>query len=384
MKPVLLQIYTNKKFNISLLLFQTSTSQLFLKTTSKCAFPKPSVLLLNMVFIESPRFHMLQINANPNENAIIMDPMYNDCKYQIQLLSSNEIYEFDVPIVGSYNKTLILATSNGLVLVIVRKGITNSQLLVFNPITKECIELLELPNLHSFWYYYFNQVCDFFEHDLQSSTYKIFLAWNFNVCIYNSSSQIWQSLDFISNSIPKYKFQVHPLLSVTYKNNIYIAISTSQKKLMMVVYNPIHDLWNTFDTNIESNNNNGRLIIANGRLLYAQVCTTMQNSTISIFEMNIEDKLLIPMIQILYPKEMQCDERYMQAKFILGFNNKITIMAYKKDVGITYNVCTHEQKEFRNNITNKCLYNDVIYPFKCTLVSPKRRQTLHGGLYSYQ
>ena len=40
---------------------------------------------------------------------------------------------------------------------------------------------------------------------------------------------------------------------------------------MMVVYNPIHDLWNTFDTNIESNNNNRRLIIANGRLFYAQV-----------------------------------------------------------------------------------------------------------------
>ena len=42
--------------------------------------------------IESPRFHMLQINANPNENAIIMHSMYDDWKYQIQLLSSNEIY----------------------------------------------------------------------------------------------------------------------------------------------------------------------------------------------------------------------------------------------------------------------------------------------------
>ena len=28
-------------------------------------------------------------------------------------------------------------------------------------------------------------------------------------------------------------------------------------------------------------------------------------------------------------------------------------MAYNKDVGITYDVCTHEQKEFRNNIGKK-------------------------------
>ena len=43
----------------------------------------------------------------------------------------------------------------------------------------------------------------------------------------------------------------------------------------------------------------------------------------------------------------------MQAKLIFGFNNKITIMACKKDIGITYDVCTHEQKEFRHNIDKK-------------------------------
>ena len=153
---------------------------------------------------------------------------------------------------------------------------------------------------------------------------------------------------------------------------------------MMVVYNPIHDLWNTFDTNKKSSDNNGRLIIANGRLFYAEFCdldTTMQNSTILIFEMNIKDKLLIPMIQILCPKEMQCDDsRYMQVGLIFGSSNKITIMTYNKDVGITYDVCTHEQKEFRNNIGKKFVLGDFIYPFKCTLVSPKCRQTLHGGL----
>ena len=322
--------------------------------------------------IESSRFHMLQINANPNENAIIKHSMYDDWKYQIQLLSSNEIYEFDGSIVGFYKETLILATSNGLVLVSVCKRCkTNCQLLVFNPITKECIELPKLPNSH-YADNNFRYVCDFFEHDLQSSTYKIFLTWQSNVCIYNSSSQIWQSLDYISNIKLKCQFPLSPFSSITYKNDIYVAISTPRKKLlMMVVYNPIHDLWNMFDTNIESYHGDyGRLIIANGRLFYAQVCCldfTMQNSTISIFEMNIEDKLLIPMIQFLSPKEMKLNEQLFQPKFIFGFNNKITIMAYKKDVGITYDVCTHEQKEFRNNIAKKNLYDDVIYALKCTL-----------------
>ena len=90
---------------------------------------------------------MLQINANPNENAIIIHTLYDNWRYQIQLLSSNEIYEFNIRDVSCY-KTLILAISNGLVLVIVCKGETNSQLLIFNPITKECIELPKLPNLH--------------------------------------------------------------------------------------------------------------------------------------------------------------------------------------------------------------------------------------------
>ena len=254
--------------------------------------------------------------------------------------------------------------------------------MVFNPITRECIELPKLPNLHFSWSYYFNLLCSFFEHDLQSSTYKIFLAWDSSVFIYNSSFQIWQSLYYISNLISKYEFEIYPFLCVTYKNDIYVGISSQRKKLMMVVYNPIHDLWNKFDINIESFHDNGRLIIANGCLFYAQDCNldrTIQNSTISIFEMNIEDKLWIPMIQILCPNEMH-DEWVVQGKFIFGLNNKITIVAYKKDVGITYDVCTHEQKEFRNNIAKNCLYGDVIYPFKCTLVSPKCRQTLHGGL----
>ena len=325
--------------------------------------------------IKSPRFHMLQINANPNENAIIMHSINEDWEYQIQFLSSNEIYEFDIPVVGNFYygfMTRILATSNGLVLVIVDNA--NFELFVFNPITKQCIELPKFPCSHDLRSIS-NVKCDFFEHDLQSRTYKIFLLWDLSVYIYNSSSQIWQSLNSISSFIfLNCQFRLCPFSCITYKNDIYIVIPTRGKKLMVVVYNPIHDLWNKFDPNIERNDNNGRLIIANGRLFYAQVCylDTTMNSTISIFEMNIEDKLLIPMIQIMCPKEMKCDEWCMQAGFIFGFHNKITIMSYKKDVGITYNVCTHEQIEFRNNIALKKKYcSSVIYPFKCTLVSPK-------------
>ena len=317
--------------------------------------------------IESPRFHMFQINANPNQQAICMHVSYStnhEKNFQIQSLSSNEIYKSDVPM-GLYGYTWLLATSNGLVLVLVYKDTNNNQLLVFNPMTKQCIELPELSNLPYGMRYL---ACDFFEHDLQSSTYKIFFSWKSNVYIYNSSSQTWQSLGSISNLVSHYPFSC-----VTYKNDIYIAICTLDKKLMMVVYNPILDLWNNFDTNIESNDDNGRLIIANGRLFYAQVNynRTMINYTISIFEMEIKDKLLIPIIQIIGPfdilTELGCHPIY--TKRIFGFGNKITIMRYKKS--ITYNVCTHEQEEIRNNIVNHC---DGIHPYNCTLVSPKHRQ----------
>ena len=320
--------------------------------------------------IESPRFHMFQINANPNQQAICMHVSYStnhEKNFQIQSLSSNEIYKSDVPM-GLYGYTWLLATSNGLVLVLVYKDTNNNQLLVFNPMTKQCIELPELSNLPYGMRYL---ACDFFEHDLQSSTYKIFFSWKSNVYIYNSSSQTWQSLGSISNLVSHYSVSC-----VTYKNNIYVAIRTLDKKLMMVVYNPILDLWNNFDTNIKSNDD-GRLIIANDRLFYAQVNFngTMWNYTISIFEIKIEDKLLIPIIQIIGPFD-DCTEHGFGpicAENIIGIGNKITIMRDNKS--ITYNVCTHEQ-EVRNNIVNHWdIHCHVIHPFNYTLVSPKRRQT---------
>ena len=119
-----------------------------------------------------------------------------------------------------------------------------------------------------------------------------------------------------------------------------------------------------------------RLIIANGRLFYAQIDfnDTIDNHTISIFEIKIEDKLLIPIIQIINPLEKGYPN-VIRSNLIFGFGNEITITRYKKDVGLTYNVCTHEQKEFRNNIFGNCKYGGVIYRFKCTLVSPKPKQT---------
>ena len=110
---------------------------------------------------------MFQINANPNQNAIIMNSIYKYSMNQIQLLNSNEIYAFDVSTIIIFYKTWILATSNGLVFVIVCKVITHNHFLVFIPITKECIELLKLPKLPNS---HFNLACGFFEHDVQFST----------------------------------------------------------------------------------------------------------------------------------------------------------------------------------------------------------------------
>ena len=131
--------------------------------------------------IKSPRFHMLQINANPNQDGFIVHSYEYQGKCHIQPLSSNEIYKFDFPtnrekIFGSQ----ILAVSNGLVLVELFIDKKPHQFLVRNPITKQCIELPQLsPKLFIDW----ERSCDFLEHDLQSSSYKIFVASGIGVYI---------------------------------------------------------------------------------------------------------------------------------------------------------------------------------------------------------
>ena len=90
----------------------------------------------------------------------------------------------------------ILAISNGLLLVKLRISKELVQFLVYNPITKQCTELPKLPIIISL---YLLEVCDFFEHGLQSSSYKIFLGSVHGIYIYSSSSHKWQAVDSFSN-----------------------------------------------------------------------------------------------------------------------------------------------------------------------------------------
>ena len=180
--------------------------------------------------IKSPRFHMLQINANPNQNGLIVHSNTYHGECHIEPLSSNKIYKFDFSTnCGKLNTSRILAVSNGLVLVkhiIYGKPI---QFLVHNPITRQCIELPQFsPILFMEW-----ENCDFFEHDLQSSSYKIFLASYGGVYIYSSSSCKWQAVDSFSNFKLNLAPKIYnkPYSCIMYKNNMYMAFFTSDEKL---------------------------------------------------------------------------------------------------------------------------------------------------------
>ena len=349
--------------------------------------------------IKSPRFHMLQINANLNQDAIIMDSMNDIKKPIIQSLSSNDINKFLNPIVDSascHDYDTIVAVSNGLVLV---KFYINNQFdipfLVCNPITKEYVKLPQFSKP----LYYLEIICDFFEHDLQSSSYKIIVIGYREVRIYSSSSHCWQTFnDSFSNFTSNFQYVLwNPFSCITYKNNIYVAfqtsiyewmIATSIYEWMIAVYNPVNDVWNNFNQNHEMNcklnDDDGRLIIANDRLFFAQVCYPRRNTflynnkSISIFEINIENRLLIPITKIIQPQDMEYN-RYLTTHCIFGLNNKIIIVGFMKDLVITFDVSSNEQEEIGyNNIIfgyhytkNKSTWNyDHIYPFKYTLVSP--------------
>ena len=97
-----------------------------------------------------------------------------------------------------------------------------------------------------------------------------------------------------------------------YKDNIYIAFNTSKIEWTIVEYNPTNDVWNNFNQNHEINyilNDEGRLTIANDCLFFVKVCYprtlnfTFTHKSISIFELNIEDKLLIPVTKIFHLEE---------------------------------------------------------------------------------
>ena len=178
------------------------------------------------LIIKSPRFHILQINANPNQDGLIVhsDEYQGEC--HIEPLSSNKIYKFDFSTnCGKILKSRILAVSNGLVLV--RHVIDSKphQFLVHNPITRQCIELPQL-SLGSFNFWERN--CDFFEHDLQSSSYKIFVVSHGGIYIYISSSSKWQAIDSFSNFKLNLESKIsdQPQSCIMYKNNMYITFLT--------------------------------------------------------------------------------------------------------------------------------------------------------------
>ena len=140
---------------------------------------------------------MLQINANPNQDGLIVhsDTYQEEC--HIEPLSSNKIYKFDFSTnCGKILTSRILVVSNGLVLVNLSIDSKPHQFLVHNPITRQCIEL---PQLSSKSFFFWEQNCEFFEHDLQSSSYKIFVVSNDEIYIYSSSSCKWQAVDSFSN-----------------------------------------------------------------------------------------------------------------------------------------------------------------------------------------
>ena len=70
---------------------------------------------------------------------------------------------------------------------------------------------------------------------------------------------------------------------------------------MMVIYNPIINAWNKLNLNVENHEifddcTNEKLIIIDHCLFFVQVCYSMSNKFILIFEMKIENRLLISII----------------------------------------------------------------------------------------
>ena len=324
--------------------------------------------------IKSPRFHMLQINANPNQDGFIVNPYEYHGKYHIEPLSSNKIYKFDFSTnCGKIHTSRILAVSNGLVLVNLSIYGKPDQLLVHNPITRQCIKL---PQPSPKLFIYLERNCDFFEHDLQSSSYKIFVASYTRVYIYSSSSCKWKVVDSFSNFKLNLEPKIYgrPFSCIMYKNNMYMAFSTLDNKWMVVVYNPKDDAWSNPSLSKEetyylSYTYGGRFIIADDRLFFVHVDNyySLNDTTIAIFELNIEDRLFIQITKFT------CKHDFLGCfshNSIIGLGNKITIMKNIKDIFMTFNTSTNEEQVFRNNDVAECSCAFGKYPYKFTLVSP--------------
>ena len=311
---------------------------------------------------------MLQINANPNQDGLIVHSFEYQGKCHIEPLSSNKIYKLDFSTnCGNILQSRILAVSNGLVLVKHFMDSKRDELLVHNPITRQCIELPTQLSPESFinWECY---NCDFLEHDLQSSSYKIFVVSHGGVYIYSSSSCKWQAVDSFSNFKLNFEPKIYdwPVSCIMYKNNMYIAFSTLDKNHMMVVYNPKDDSWSNLCLLSKERSYclSERLIIADDRLFFVFIYYynyTMDNTTIAIFELKIEDRLFIQITKFT------CTHDFWGCN-IIGLGDKIIIMI--KNIFMTFNISTNEQQVFRNNDVAENGFQYAKYPYKYTLVSP--------------
>ena len=143
---------------------------------------------------------------------------------------------------------------------------------------------------------------------------------------------------------------------------------------MMVVYNPKDDAWSNLCLSKEETFRSfyafgGRLIIADDRLFFVYVghYYSMDNTTIEIFEMKIEDRLFIQSTKFTYTFDsLEC----FSYNSIIGLGNKIIIMKNISNIFMTFNMSTNEQQVFRNNDVAENHFAFGKYPYKYTLVSP--------------
>jgi hypothetical protein len=161
--------------------------------------------------IASPPFCNLQFNTNLYENDIIMEPLDNSFQgFIIKSLESTKFQYFDLNQFDKFGDfgpcwTDILGVKSGLIFYEIEPGPNfPKQFVVCNPATKQLIELLKLD-----WDEYRGLTSDLLV-DLQSNTYKIFLlhchkAHFLTLYVYNSITNMWQSLDSFSKFQSNYQ-----------------------------------------------------------------------------------------------------------------------------------------------------------------------------------
>ena len=201
----------------------------------------------------------------------------------------------------------------------------------------------------------------------------------FTLYVYNLVTNTWQILDSFSKFQSNFQFgflRSHVLL---FKNKLYVSLKTRANKLMLVVYDPINDIWNKLDMIFSTNNESfGRFVIANDRLFFVQVIYKDEDyhrhRTFSIIEVKTEESASFPMASIEKPLHLQCGE-CMLNNYIYGIGNKIIINKYMQNYDVIHDVCTHEEtkKLVYHNLQSKGIIN---YHFlKYSLMSLESKST---------